>query len=1175
MTTVDYPSFDDKDFYRKIYHKREYYENRYREKWWEYSSLLRNDEENSASSTGGTKGAGFALQPHQKLTPMYLGPHTPYNGCFLFHGVGTGKTICAFSCIEGYKIFMDEHLTKSLILTPSELILNDFMGELLGRVTKPDGSIYYEKRSSGNRYVDESLRQRLNKKDITTKERYDIEKYVKSHRIGRYYEFQTHMKFVNSLKDMSDESICVFFSNRVIIVDEIHKARNEKLLWSALRKILTVAFNLKIIFLSATSSFDSARELCPTINLLRLNDNLKDKMYPKLIDSLPCNDSSVIKVIKPKFRSLIKGYVSFLRGCNPFTFPERIEMGVKFQKNINFCTIRCHMHPVQLAPYLKSFRVDFNPNSEAGEANELWKNTRKISRMYKPDKCVESELCHPDNIAKYSTKNAEMWKIIINTSMGKGPVLIYLFNLDTGIHDVEEFMKYNNVTEITPLNARLKGPKYVNLSRNHAKKWIEFVLELCKSHENYKGDYIKFILGSGKIRTGLTFRHVSQIHVLEPDWNIATTEQLIGRGCRHLSHVLPSTFFDDNAEASTAASDTKRRRINDEGERPKVEIFRYRATFRDCDIKELSANDQKKWNDYVTSKFDVLKARGFVWKTKDDVEVNADDPSTFKIASIDDMMYKIALSKDLHIKVVERELSENAWDASLQIYANYFPDIEGSEIDYTRLADYRRAAYMVPLPNETSPTCVTDIEKLKDDDIDDSTFGMLEWTLLCNDTVDKEVDSISLNYIDEEIIHNVVDLFKIRTKWTIRDMKTFLCEKYSTLGRASIDWKIVYTILEYYIRQQIPIIFDNTDLSGPTFVLGYANNVYFIRPIKSVDYFESLCVRLRLRDYINYDTAIEDFFEHVIDLSVDLQISKFLDCDIFEIGKDLRITLKQSAKMHKPPIVTGAIINTVDKPNLYRLEIWTGENKLAAQSIGTNDLHQRLDMINVFSESRPEKKQKSVTSRIQKSKLSSKISKKLGELNLFLPWALSTSKISNSPTIYRIYKASLYWYNSGHVEFKKIIDFIEKSVITWMSGNNKICDWIIDVVIKILQTRQCIPMDNEFNEVDNEVDDKVDNDGVIARLKERLTNIFVQRYNNKPDYLLLMIERMHGKRPKRIHENEWRDIVVEHYKEYFLKPKSKWINTVTEIMYSLINKHILKDLTHNEVVEGVEGVEVV
>ncbi len=1175
--TVDYPNFTDTNFYKKIFCKREFYENRYHREWWKYSSLVyHNNEETTAQQLL------FKLQPHQKLIPKYLGPHTPYNGSFLFHGTGTGKTICSFSCIEGYKIFLDEHSSKALVITPSEWIMNEFIGEILGRVAKPDGTIFYERRSSGNRYVDEPLRQRLNRSGITTKERYDIEKFIKTHRIGRYYEFQTHMKFVNSIKDMTDDQIREAFSHRVIVVDEIHKARNEKLLWGALSKIFTVAYNLRILFLSATSSFDSAKELCPTINLLKMNDYVYTTLSPKIIDGLCVKKVSVNTSIRNEFRQMIKGYVSYLRGCNPFTFPQRIEVGIPFQKNIKFCTIRCNMHPIQLEEYTNQFMADFNPNGEAGEANELWKNTRKTSRFFKPD---EVEWWTTENIAKYSCKTAEMWNIILKTSFGKGAVLIYLFNLETGIHDVEEFFKHLGVAELTPDNSNVKGPKYVNLSRNHSKKWIEFVLELCKSHDNYKGEYVKFILGTGKIRTGLTFRHISQIHILEPDWNIATTEQLIGRGCRHLSHILPKKFFENNPSCTEPSC--KKRKVEScdthtdsivEFERSKVEIFRYRATFRNEDIEELPEKPKKKWKKFINTNFNTLKLRGFIWQTKQDIPIDQENHTTYKVASIDDMMYKIALAKDLKIKTVEREIAENAWDASLQINANYFPEIEGQDVDYTRLADYNKSLYYVPLPTENTPSTAKDISNvdLNVDNIDNSTFGMLEWSLLCNNTVDKELDSISLNYIDEELIHDVIDLFRIRTKWVIEDIQNQLAKKYKKEGRASIDWKIIYTILEYHIRQQIPIIFDEIDAKNKsekktsraynsnytskneTFILIYANNVYLIQSLRKDDSFSNLTIKMRLRDTINYDTAIEDFFEHVVDEKVDLEISKYLDPNIINLTKDLKLTLIPALKSRNPPVVTGSIINTVDKPNLYRLEIWTGEKKLAAQSIGTRELHSRFDMINEFYNSKmtveepAAKKIKGLHSRVQKSKLSSKITQKLRELNLFLPWALSTSKNANCPSIYRMYKAALYWKELGHFQFEKIINYIEESVKTWMSGkSNRICDWMVDVVIKILQSRLCIPSSESEK-------------AYTLKLKQRLTDIFIKRYNNNPEYILKMLERMHGKRPKKIEATEWKDIVVQHYKENFLKPKEKWIQTATETMYFLVHKYVLISKNNEE-----------
>ena len=199
----------------------------------------------------------FQLQPHQKLISRYIAPHTPYKSCFLFQNTGTGKTVCAFSCVEGLRLFMDEHSTKALVLAPSNLILNEFINELLGKTIQLDGTIVYERRSSKDKYVDKELRDRLNSPDITEKERNKIEKYVLKYKIGKYYEFITHFKFVNILKSLSDDEIRKLFSNRVIVIDEIHKARNGKTLWNAIERLVRIAKNLRILFLSATSSFDA------------------------------------------------------------------------------------------------------------------------------------------------------------------------------------------------------------------------------------------------------------------------------------------------------------------------------------------------------------------------------------------------------------------------------------------------------------------------------------------------------------------------------------------------------------------------------------------------------------------------------------------------------------------------------------------------------------------------------------------------------------------------------------------------------------------------------------------------------------------------------------------------------------------------------------------------------
>ena len=151
-----------------------------------------------------------------------------------------------------------------------------------------------------------------------------------------------------------------------------------------------------------------------------------------------------------------------------------------------------------------------------------------------------------------------MWKYF-QWSEGQGPILIYLFNKDKGIFQVERFLLANGIEPLTLENASTISKKYVNFANIKSPELRQRALDICKSHENYRGEYIKFILGTGKIRTGISFKFLSQAVVLEPDWNIPTTEQTIFRGARQFSHFHP--FIQDTNK--------------------ELLVFRYRSTFSD------------------------------------------------------------------------------------------------------------------------------------------------------------------------------------------------------------------------------------------------------------------------------------------------------------------------------------------------------------------------------------------------------------------------------------------------------------------------------------------------------------------------------------------------------------------------------------------------------------------
>lgn len=83
--SYEYPAYDDPEFQRKIYEKREFYYHRYpmREELKEYKDIKEYRDKICARK--------FELQEHQAMLMNFISPNTPYRGILITHGTGTGK----------------------------------------------------------------------------------------------------------------------------------------------------------------------------------------------------------------------------------------------------------------------------------------------------------------------------------------------------------------------------------------------------------------------------------------------------------------------------------------------------------------------------------------------------------------------------------------------------------------------------------------------------------------------------------------------------------------------------------------------------------------------------------------------------------------------------------------------------------------------------------------------------------------------------------------------------------------------------------------------------------------------------------------------------------------------------------------------------------------------------
>ena len=121
------------------------------------------------------------------------------------------------------------------------------------------------------------------------------------------------------------------FSNNLIVIDEVHNIRdsvdspNKKVAINLL-KVVKAADNLKLLFLSATPMYNSHEEILWLLNILNANDNRSPLKKSDIFDA---DGNFVIdgdgeEIGKERLKNKAIGYISYLRGNNPYTFPYRL-----------------------------------------------------------------------------------------------------------------------------------------------------------------------------------------------------------------------------------------------------------------------------------------------------------------------------------------------------------------------------------------------------------------------------------------------------------------------------------------------------------------------------------------------------------------------------------------------------------------------------------------------------------------------------------------------------------------------------------------------------------------------------------------------------------------------------------------------------------------------------------
>ena len=321
-----YPTLNDPNFNIKIAQKKEFSDTK-------YDGSIRDIKEYADILSK----AEFELSPHQAFVRNFMSFQTPYNSLLLYHGLGSGKTCSAIGVSEEMREYAKQMgLSKPIIIVASPNVQDNFRLQLFDeRKLKLVDGIWTIKGCIGNKLLKE-----INPTNMKGISKEKIVSQIKS-LINISYSFMGYTPFSNEITRIAgnkddpisskNRNIQQEFDNRLVVIDEVHNIRisddnKNKDIASNLMYLVSTAHNVRLLLLSATPMFNNYKEIIWILNLMNMNDRrgvikMKD-VFDK--DGRFLKDANGKEIGRELFMRKVTGYISYVRGENPYTFPFRV-----------------------------------------------------------------------------------------------------------------------------------------------------------------------------------------------------------------------------------------------------------------------------------------------------------------------------------------------------------------------------------------------------------------------------------------------------------------------------------------------------------------------------------------------------------------------------------------------------------------------------------------------------------------------------------------------------------------------------------------------------------------------------------------------------------------------------------------------------------------------------------
>lgn len=581
---IPYPEINNPKFFKVLLKKKEFVENAYSSV--DIDSIESFDDIANEKCNSKT----FDLSQNQTFIRNFMSRKTPYNGVLLYHGVGVGKTCTAINVAEQ---FLDSDRDKKVyILMPSTLLKDNFKKQIYDS-SKPDDlqcvATKYSSLVPNNHMLSSEM---IDKK---------INKIISSR-----YKFLGLLEFANEIKRMAKEldvddadletnmklhrRIQNEYSNSIFIIDEVHNIRlnselTNKRVPPILQLVLKHAMNIKLVLMTATPMFNDPKEIVYIINLMLYNDKRPPIKISDVFDK-----KGDIKS-KDTLSNIFKGYVSYMKGDNPFTFPFRLYPSVNNDPNLmtESDAPTLDIKGQDLPRSIDTSRIEIIKSVFEKTQKQIYRKSEEMfvitdenEHSFSLQLCIQlSNVVYPvsktfnqcngetgfwacfnkmkgkgfgvkykdeymdifkfENVGRISCKIKTILEYIKNS---KGIVFIYSNWKWSGVLPLAIALEHEGYSKYNSTNILQNGDKgrsrgnYVILSGDsNLSPDNDGEIRVLKNERNKNGQDIKIILATSVATEGVDLKCVREVHIMEPWFHMNKLEQIIGRAVRTCSHI--------------------------------------------------------------------------------------------------------------------------------------------------------------------------------------------------------------------------------------------------------------------------------------------------------------------------------------------------------------------------------------------------------------------------------------------------------------------------------------------------------------------------------------------------------------------------------------------------------------------------------------------------------------